>query len=345
MYMAKKWSFIISVYYFISSFRIFSETLLCIFKCCSFFNYIFLQVYLMGHLRSRNIKVQRSRLRDALHLVDPEGVERRKRKTVTRRVYSVPCPNFLWHIDGTHKLIRWKFVIHAAIDGFSRLIPYLHCSTNNRSITVLHLFESAVQQYGFPLRVRSDHGGENQKVWEAMIRERGEESRPVIVGSSVHNERVERLNYDINQQVVSVFKQLFFDLEEEEILDADNSTDLFCLHYTFLPQINQHLQEFRAAHNSHSISTERNRTPVQLFFQNHHLIQLHSNHVDPHPGILADELLQRGDLRQVNVDSIGSPLSQQQLGTLDELVQTFPLTMDSKAKYRCISSFVADQLF
>ena len=35
------------------------------------------------------------------------------------------------HIDGHHKLINWRFVIHGGIDGFSRSIVYLKCSPNN----------------------------------------------------------------------------------------------------------------------------------------------------------------------------------------------------------------------
>ena len=40
----------------------------------------------------------------------------------TRRVYSVPLPNYVWHLDGNHKLIRLWLVIHAAVDAFSRMI-------------------------------------------------------------------------------------------------------------------------------------------------------------------------------------------------------------------------------
>ena len=43
---------------------------------------------------------------------------------------------------------RWRIVIHGGIDGFSRLIVYLHCSTNNRASTVLELFEAGVAKYG-----------------------------------------------------------------------------------------------------------------------------------------------------------------------------------------------------
>ena len=59
---------------------------------------------------------------------------------------------------------RWRLVVHGAIDGFSRFIVYLHCSGNNKSQTVLQLFDNAVKDFGLPDRVRSDRGGENIKV-------------------------------------------------------------------------------------------------------------------------------------------------------------------------------------
>ena len=41
----------------------------------------------------------------------------------------------------THALfyIRWRFVIHAGIDGYSRMVVFIHCSTNNRAETKLLL--------------------------------------------------------------------------------------------------------------------------------------------------------------------------------------------------------------
>ena len=69
-----------------------------------------------GHLRSEGIRVQRERVRQSLRRVDPTGVELRARRVLHRRVYHVETPNALWHLDGYHKLIRWRFVIHGAIE-------------------------------------------------------------------------------------------------------------------------------------------------------------------------------------------------------------------------------------
>ena len=81
----------------------------------------------------------------------------------SRRICSVPGPNALWHIDGHHSLIRWRMVIHGAIDVYSRLITYMRCNTNNRASTVLTPFLSATARYGIPSRVRSDNWTEEAK--------------------------------------------------------------------------------------------------------------------------------------------------------------------------------------
>ena len=53
---------------------------------------------------------------------------------------------------------RWGIVTHGGIDGYSRLVVYLTASPNNTSATVLDSFINAVNIYGLPQKVRSDHG-------------------------------------------------------------------------------------------------------------------------------------------------------------------------------------------
>ena len=77
------------------------------------------QSYIIGHIRSLGYLVQRDRVRAAINRVDPANTALRWAAVITHRVYSVPWPNSLWHIDGHHSLIRWGFVVHGCIDGFS----------------------------------------------------------------------------------------------------------------------------------------------------------------------------------------------------------------------------------
>ena len=108
---------------------------------------------LIGYLRSRNIHIPRSRIRNSIHRIDPHGIEQRRLTTICRRAYYVEGPNYVWHMDGNHKLFRWKFIIHGSIDGFSRLIVFLKCSTNNTAAAVFDSFINATQSYGVPRRL------------------------------------------------------------------------------------------------------------------------------------------------------------------------------------------------
>ena len=231
-----------------------------------------------GHLRSRGIFIQRSRLRSSLNRVNAEGRAERKLTAIHRRVYFCPSPNYVWHLDGTHKLIRWRFVVHVGIDGYSRLVTFCQCSADNKAQTVLNLFKKAEEEYGLPLRVRTDFGVENVRVWQYMYEKR-RNSNAVMVGSSVHNQRVERFHRDANMQVINTFYNEFMRLEEAGLLNPLSEADVFCLHLVYLSAINERLTEFIQAHNNHSLSTEHNWTPLQLFRMNYRLFQLQA--LDP----------------------------------------------------------------
>ncbi|XP_052280908.1 uncharacterized protein LOC127878424 [Dreissena polymorpha] len=66
------------------------------------------QRMIQGQHQSLGHRVQRQRVADSLIRVDEAAVAMRWCNSIRRRVYNFAGPNSLWHIDGNHKLIRYK---------------------------------------------------------------------------------------------------------------------------------------------------------------------------------------------------------------------------------------------
>ena len=244
------------------------------------------QVYIAGYIRSLGLRVQRSRIRKCMARLDPQNTALRWGVVVSRRVYQVPWPNSLWHLDGHHSLIRWKLVNHGCIDGFSRRIMYLKCCSNNLAETVLDLFLDAIKKNGdrWPSRIRVDRGVENVLVCDAMVQFRGEGRASFIAGPSTHNQRIERLWRDVYRCVCHLYYYTFYSMESSGLLNVEDSVHLFTLHTVFIPRINKALNDFAEAFNNHAVSTEGNWTPNQMWING----MLHANNPLAH-GSLDDE--------------------------------------------------------
>lgn len=176
---------------------------------------------------------------------------------------------------------RWSFVIHGCIDGYSRAVVFLKASDNNQAATVRQLFVDATKDYGVPSRIRCDRGGENLGVVSVMEEANGPGRGSAIQGTSCHNQRIERLWLEVLKDVVESYKALFMAMEANAedggygTLDPSDPTHIWALHYVFLPRLNKSLREFQCQKNKQKLSTERNQTPHQLFFQG--MLERHSS--------------------------------------------------------------------
>ena len=147
----------------------------------------------------------------------------------------------------------------------------MKCSDNNCAQTVLRLFTDAVYTngYGLPARIRVDKGVENYDVAMYMLThsQRGPATKPVIVGKSVHNQRIERLWRDVFQGVSCTYYYMFYHLEDIGLLNPLVEEDLFSLHYVFLNIINQHLSRWMHSWNNHKMSSCNGKTPMQMWIE------------------------------------------------------------------------------
>ncbi|KAK7881420.1 hypothetical protein WMY93_029829 [Mugilogobius chulae] len=208
-----------------------------------------------GTLRSQGVRVQWERVRASMHRVDTVGVMTRLNQLgcIVRRTYTVPGPGHLMHIDTNHKLIRYNIVIFGGINGFSRK-PITTTST------ALHFFDQSVAKYGFPLRVRGDHGTENVDIARLMFAVRGT-GRSSFIAEKV----IERLWWDVWCAVTQQYYHVLHSLEDDGLLNLTSNLHLFCAHYVFIPRLQASLDVFAGGWNNHALKSESNITPNQLW--------------------------------------------------------------------------------
>ncbi|KAE8213844.1 hypothetical protein CF319_g9136 [Tilletia indica] len=221
---------------------------------------------LTGALNSIGVSVSRAKIRAAVRMLDPFPLSSRWHTALQRRTYYVPFVNSLWHVDGHHKLIRWRIVIHGCIDGKTRIVTFMKAHSDNKETSVTACFRTAVEKWGLPSRVRADFGGENLGIKRIMEEERGLGRASFIQGSSTHNQRIERLWVDLQRLTTAKYKAVFEHLEAQHLLDVSNPIHLWALHFIFIPQLNHALAFFADLWNFHPIRTQGlgNRSPMQL---------------------------------------------------------------------------------
>ncbi|CAH0551685.1 unnamed protein product [Brassicogethes aeneus] len=223
--------------------------------------------YRWMHLKciQHGLVVTQETVRELLKLLDPTGVDIRKRKRLRRRQYVSKGPNYVWHVDSYDKLKPYGICINGAIDGFSRNIMWLKAGrTSSDPKVIAGYYVRAVKSLGgCPQTVRSDMGTENgtmERIQTALksFFEMKESQKPAFLyGRSTANQRIESWWCILRKQNVQYWINLFQTLKEEGLFNGtfvDKSLIQFC----FMTLIQDELDQVVGEWNSHRIRSSRN---------------------------------------------------------------------------------------
>ena len=173
----------------------------------------------------------RETVRLALKSLDPEGVDMHKTHRLTRRRYTNPGPNYLWHLDGNDKLKPFGLGIHGCIDGYSRRILWLEVSRSNKDPTIVdkYFLDCIHQLNGAPRAIRADRGVENTIIAGIQRYFRNFENSSFLFGKSTSNQRIEAWWSFFRRRFLQIWMNLFKDMRDEGLYDDSNVFHVECL--------------------------------------------------------------------------------------------------------------------
>ena len=240
-------------------------------KFCIFI-FIFISLLYSGYrkvwhiLKNKGLPVKRNTVMNILKELDPEAVTGRRKHKLKRRVYSVPGPDFLWHIDGYDKLKPFGFSVHGCIDGYSRRLIWLEVSSTNKKPEVIAKFymDAVKQVGGVPSRIRADDGSEMSTIEPIQIALRlahddefsGEAS--FLIGTSPANQKIECYWSQLTKEKPLWWRIFFKELSSYGFIDSSNILVIEALRYCFMDLIRKDIEDVAVRWNQHLIAPSKN---------------------------------------------------------------------------------------
>ena len=189
-----------------------------------------------------------------------EGVDMRKTHRLTRRKYTNPGPNYLWHFDGNDKLKLFGLGIHRCIDGYSRRILCLEVSRSNKDPTIVgkYFLDCIDQLNGAPRAIRADRRVQNTAIAGTQRYFHNFENSSFLFGKSSSNQRIETWLSVSHRRFLQIWMNLFKDMRDEGLYDDSNVFHVECLVFYFYGIIQDELTKTMTEWNTNRIRCIRN---------------------------------------------------------------------------------------
>ncbi|XP_050419248.1 uncharacterized protein LOC126832494, partial [Patella vulgata] len=212
-------------------------------------------------LSKYGLRVARDKVYTLLKLMDPEGVNLRKKHQLSRRIYVNKGPNYLIHIDGYDKLKAYGFAIHGGICGYSRRILWLRVGRTNNDPEVVagYFLEYLLGIEGVHRCIRADKGTENkiiENIQKSLRWYHGDDmagEKSFLYGPSPANQRIERFWRSAKQGGCQFWMDLFKDLEASGEINTENGQNKECFRFCFTNLIQKDLDQIRKDWNQHKM--------------------------------------------------------------------------------------------
>jgi len=207
-------------------------------------------------LRTRHgLRVGKETVRDYLRYRDPQRVLERQTHRLHRRTYVSRGPNDCWHLDGYDKLKRYGFAISGCIDGYSRRIIFLRCSSTNNDPAVIgcYYLDAVTMLMRCPSKLRTDRGSENGTAAALQCIISGNLTTGHAFGTSHTNQRIESFWSFLRRLRIQWWIEMFEDLMQFGVLDTSHERQVECIRYCFMDIIQKELDDFHVYWNCHRI--------------------------------------------------------------------------------------------
>jgi hypothetical protein len=182
------------------------------------------------------IYCSRETVRSICSVLDPSGVEGRRKRRFDRRSYYSKGPNFVWHVDGYDKLKPYGICISACIDGYSRKILWLKAYKTNNDPRIIagYFLETVREHHGCPRALRGDFGTENvimRDIQRFFHRDESASHESYLEGASTSNQRIESWWNILRRQCANYWMTTFRSMLDAGSFDGsflDKSLIQFC---------------------------------------------------------------------------------------------------------------------
>jgi hypothetical protein len=112
--------------------------------------------------------------------------------------------------------------VHDYIDGALHYVLYAKVASDKTQETLFEPFRGAVEKFGAPLRVRLDFAVEHALIRRLMEEVQADTRNPFLVGSLVHNQRIEHWWRYIWEKVIWCYKNAFKELVSADLYIPDD---------------------------------------------------------------------------------------------------------------------------